>query len=233
MTKSVDDIINKPKTYVGLLLDESGSMISMKKYAIDTYNEQLQTLKKNSTDQEIVIYTANFSDKVRFLNEGKEATICSEMTEASYEPSGGTALNDAVGMLIDKIKTNADINDPNVSVLVFVVTDGAENASKEYSTKNIADKIKELTDTKRWTFTYLGANVDVEKMANYYNIPLGNVKAYEYSKKGFASATHSVTRGTERFFQSRMRVASAGPEVSTSFSTADFYTDLDSEEEKK
>ncbi len=231
MTKKItlDEAIKnfKPKTYVALLLDKSGSMISMKKYAIDTYNEQLQTLKKMAEQQEIILYAASFSNTVDFLNENQSVLNCGEIDMASYEPNGGTALNDAVGSVIDKIKTNEDINNPNVSVLVFVISDGMENASKEYSKRNIADKIKELTDTNRWTFTYLGSNVDVDKMSQDYNIPIGNVQAYESSRKGFMSATKSITRGTERYFGSRMRYGSStrGQSSGKFTSSSDFYSE--------
>jgi hypothetical protein len=53
---------------------------------------------------------------------------------------------------------------PDHNVLVTILTDGEENASKEYSGKDIKKMIEELK-LNRWTFTYIGTDHDVEKFA--------------------------------------------------------------------
>ena len=50
------------------------------------------------------------------------------------------------------------------NVLVTIMTDGEENASKEYSGLAIKKRIEELKKD-RWTFTYIGADHDVERFA--------------------------------------------------------------------
>jgi len=56
------------------------------------------------------------------------------------------------------------------------LTDGEENASKEYSGKDIKKLIEELK-LNRWTFTYIGADHDVEKFA--VSISITNTLTFE------------------------------------------------------
>lgn len=54
-------------------------------------------------------------------------------------------------------------------MLVTILTDGEENASKEYTSTAISAFINSLKH-RGWVFTYIGANHDVEKMAKSLNI---------------------------------------------------------------
>ena len=49
-------------------------------------------------------------------------------------------------------------------VLVTIITDGYENASRTWSGKQIKSLVQELRQMG-WTFTYIGADQDVEKVA--------------------------------------------------------------------
>ena len=49
-------------------------------------------------------------------------------------------------------------------VLVTIITDGYENASRTWSGKQIKSLVEELRQMG-WTFTYIGADQDVEKVA--------------------------------------------------------------------
>jgi uncharacterized protein YegL len=60
-------------------------------------------------------------------------------------------------------------NVKDYNVLVTIMTDGEENASIEYSGLAIKKMIEELK-LKRWTFTYIGTDHDVEKFADSMSI---------------------------------------------------------------
>ena len=55
------------------------------------------------------------------------------------------------------------------NVLVTILTDGEENASKEFSGADIKKLVEEL-QMNRWTFTYIGTDHDVEKIARSLSI---------------------------------------------------------------
>lgn len=57
----------------------------------------------------------------------------------------------------------------NYSVLVTILTDGEENASREYSLTSIKRIIEELK-SENWTFTYIGTDHDIDKTTMDLNI---------------------------------------------------------------
>jgi hypothetical protein len=213
----LDDIKLKPKTYVAIVLDKSGSMKSISKFAVDTYNEQLAAIRETAQDQDVSITLVHFDSKVEFKVESKDISDVEDMKMEDYIPGTSTALNDAIGFTISKLQGYEDINDENVSVLVIAITDGYENASREYTKPAIAKQVEELQGTNRWTFTYLGANVDVGRVAKDYGLFLGNVQSYETSNAGVLRAKSVSTNSTTRYMSSRSRGISA----STSFYSDD------------
>ena len=67
------------------------------------------------------------------------------------------------------------------NVLVTIITDGYENASREYSGKAIFQLIEGLK-AKGWIFTYIGANQDVEKVAS--SMGIRNSLCFEATPEG-------------------------------------------------
>jgi uncharacterized protein YegL len=155
MTK-LKDLVPKPKTRVVFIIDRSGSMCGMEKFVIDTYNEQLFEIRKNAETQDITVTTTLFDGEVKIIEFDTPITEVDKLTNKTYSLGGSTALNDAIGMTIDKFRRLDDFDEEDLSYLVIIVTDGGENASKEYKTKTIAGYVKDLEGKGNWTFTYFG-----------------------------------------------------------------------------
>ena len=183
----------KGVTYVLKIDDHSGSMSdSLKdddgKYlekrkselALTNHNEHLTTLKKESDENmETFLTVIEFDNEIKV----KYDNIPIQDVELSkgYWTGGSTALYDAIGYGIGLIeKRLQDDKRKNKAVLVLVETDGEENASKEYGgeegRQKLRDKIKELEDSGRWTFTFLGAGLD-EKFIGNIGFASGNIMA--------------------------------------------------------
>ena len=150
-----------------IILDESGSMESIKKTIIQGFNEIVQTVKgieKEFPEQEhfISLVTFNgFGNKI--LHFVDPASKLEQIDEKRYQPNASTPLYDAMGFSFAKLRQVVE-NVTDYNVLVTILTDGEENASKEYTGIAIKKLIEELK-LKRWTFTYIGADHDVEKFA--------------------------------------------------------------------
>jgi hypothetical protein len=74
------------------------------------------------------------------------------MTEQDYFVRGTTALYDAVGRTIEKVRSRSS------RAIFVIITDGMENASQSYS----AGHVKELVGERQaagWEFFYLGADL--------------------------------------------------------------------------
>lgn len=81
------------------------------------------------------------------------------LTLDDYSVGGNTALLDAVGITIDKIRENRKITKNN-NVLFVIITDGEENSSRKYSRDKIKSMINSAEKEDKWDFIFLGANID-------------------------------------------------------------------------
>ena len=107
---------------------------------------------------------ASFSAGDHFLNRIYSALPIAEarnITREDYPLLGCTALYDAMGTCISELQQKVTHED---RVLVTIITDGYENASRTWSGKQIKSLVQELRQMG-WTFTYIGADQDVEKVA--------------------------------------------------------------------
>lgn len=194
----------KAKHYVAFILDRSSSMRSYGAEAVDGFNQQIDVTKKQLEDKDMIepeVCLVTFSSMVdapeiwcRPLNE------ITPWDQEEYRPSGMTALYDAMGFTINKLKQQPDINDPTTSVLLIVVTDGEENSSREYDAARLQRLIDEVQDTGRWTIVYEGANVDLTRVSKSTNIQSGNMINFVQDTAGFANAVRRRQVGTQYYY---------------------------------
>jgi hypothetical protein len=194
----------KLKNYVAIILDESGSMNSIREETIGAFNQQVETIKANAHDMETSVSLVTFNtfvDKPKIWNQSEMSL--KPITLKDYVPRGMTALYDAVGETIDKLNKVEDINEPDTSFLLVILSDGEENASKNYNYKTIAEKISGVQNTKKWTITFIGANQDMQQLSKQLHIPVGNVTAFAATSRGVKDAGFTVTMGLNNYYKSR------------------------------
>lgn len=179
-----------------IILDESGSMESIKPTIVNGFNELVQSIKGiqiQFPEQEhfISIISFNgFGNKV--LHFMDDVSQLNAIDSSNYKPDSMTPLYDAMGFSFAKLKTELE-SQTNYNVLVTILTDGEENASKEYTGTVIKNMIEELSKGN-WTFTYIGTDHDVEKMAA--NLSIKNSMSFDKN-------THGIDSMFEQEFQSR------------------------------
>lgn len=163
---------NKHQVHNLIILDESGSMSSIKSLIINGFNELVQSIKgieKQFPEQEHLISMVSFNDSNNnILHFADPVNKLEAINDSTYNPASMTPLYDAMGFSISKLKQYLEGKE-NYSVLVTVLTDGEENASKEYTGTAIKKLVDELK-LQNWTFTYIGSDHDVEAMAATMNI---------------------------------------------------------------
>lgn len=192
------------KVYNLIILDESGSMQSIKQPTINGFNELIQSIKHSlKTDPEIDQWVSFFSFSGAGIKEHLPLVHASHLTylsDENYQPDNATPLYDAIGLAVNKLKTA--IKDENsFSVLVTILTDGEENCSTEYSFAAIAALINELKE-KGWVFTYIGANHNVEKTAASLNI---NNHLHFYATDEGTSAMMAKNISSRRNYISKLK----------------------------
>ena len=208
----------KTRIFNLIIIDESGSMQSIKKAAIDSVNETIQTIRsaqKKHEDQEHYVSLVTFNDNVKTIYECVAVNDVDELTPDTYQPDCCTALYDAMGMSLNMLRKKVAEDD---KVLVTVVTDGYENASKEYSGKAIKALVDELK-AKGWVFAYIGANQDVEAVAA--TISITNVLNFEATNIGTAYMSERIVKGRTRWFDKIAQGISSAAEDNCDFFNED------------
>lgn len=215
--------VSAPVRIVNLfLLDTSGSMRSIRDKIISGYNEQLQHIKKldleNGTESLFGLVTFDSTVKVRYLNEAIQ--VAEELTHASYNPDGGTAFYDALVIAINALedKLGSDLND--VQVLVTAFTDGENTVTIDFSASQAADLIKHFQEEYKWTFSFVGANIDVEALAKSLNVPTSNALNFAATDAGTQFATESLNLARTAYYSRSLN----GEDNSKSFFHADQQT---------
>jgi len=143
------------------IIDESGSMEGSNSDVIGGFNSFVDR-QKTENSGEITISLYKFNDVVSTIITNKPASEISNLTNKDYSPKGFTALFDAIGLAIqetDKQLTRLPESKRPDKVMVVIITDGEENASKEFSSTAIKSAISTHEDLLHWSFIFLGSGL--------------------------------------------------------------------------
>ena len=177
---------NKPKDVeLVFILDRSGSMGGLESDTIGGYNSMLSKQKKEKTGK-VSVTTVLFDDQYELLYNQVPIEKVSPMTEEEYYVRGSTALLDAIGKTVMQVKANQDKKEIKDKVLFVIITDGMENASREYRADQIKKLIEERKEKNNWEFLFLGANIDAIGAAKDLGIDSSRAVRFKSDKKGTA-----------------------------------------------
>ncbi|MGN1405757.1 MAG: hypothetical protein ACI4WM_05765 [Erysipelotrichaceae bacterium] len=176
--------MNKDLTEVVFIIDESGSMHGLESDTVGGFNATVDKQKK--LEGECLVSTVMFNTRSRVIHDRVDIKNIEKMAENDYQPSGSTALIDALGDSIKHIKmVHRYIREEDVpSKTMFVITtDGMENASHKYSLSEVKKMIEERKE-KGWEFIFLAANIDAAETARSYGIDAESCVDYVNDSKG-------------------------------------------------
>lgn len=182
-----------------MILDMSGSMYSLRDDTIGGYNSLIEEQKKE--EGSAIVTTVLFNDGYSVVHDRVDINDVEPMTSADYVPQGTTAMLDAVGKAItsigQKLAEMPEEQRPS-KVMVTIITDGYENASREYSWDVIKAMIKEQREKYSWIFTFIGADIDTMAVSNNLGIDSRLSKSYTKSVDGSNSVYKSVSKAMKR-----------------------------------
>ena len=184
-----------------IILDESGSMATIAKQAVSGLNETFQTIRNAQKDhkeqQHFITFVTFNSANIKTVMNRQSVNVDKELKWTDYNPSDCTPLFDAMGRSLNDLKKHVDGDDV---VLVTIITDGYENASREYSGRDIKNLVSELKG-KGWVFAYIGTNQDVDAVAD--DMGIRSRMNYDYSPQG-AECMFELERTSKRRFFDRL-----------------------------
>jgi len=181
--------------HVVVVLDMSGSMDTIRTSVIDAYNEYIKSLKKMSTRGRDMLFTlVEFnSDNITYVYNRENITRVNLLNIDTYVPAACTPLYDALGKTLNSVDPKKD------KLLIFIMTDGLENASVEFSRKAIISKIKGLTD-KKVKFEYYGANQDAWAVGMSMGVPSASSFSFVSTDEGTRDAVLSMSVQTVSYY---------------------------------
>ena len=172
-------------TELVFILDRSGSMAGLEDDTIGGFNAMLEKQKKQAGD--CTVTTVLFDDHYELLHDRIPMSGITPLTDKDYYVRGCTALLDAIGRTINKIgsaqKHTAD-DERAEKVLVIIITDGHENASREYGNELVKTMIERQKERYGWEFLFLGANIDAVETAARFSIEPDRAANYHSDAEG-------------------------------------------------
>ena len=183
-------------TEIVFILDRSGSMSGLESDTIGGYNAMLT--KQKDAEGEAIVTTVLFNHEYELLHDRINVKGVAPLSQKDYEVSGTTALLDAIGHTINKIKKaqNATLKEHQADKVLFVITtDGLENSSHEFNYKKIKQMIGQQKECG-WEFIFLGANIDAIGTASELGIDSDHAVEFHADEEGvqmnFSVVTETV-----------------------------------------
>ena len=195
--------MEKTKVFNLIILDKSGSMERLHHAAVKGFNEVTDGIRQSQEEHRatqehhvsLVLFSAQ--DTVVFYDEVPIDSV-RQLRIEDYRPYGMTPLYDAVGMALCRMEEHmAKASD--AAVVVTIITDGKENASREYTLDSIRRFIDCLSE-KGWAFALFGANQDAQQTAQAMGIR--NARNFAYDERGVSDTFAFTSRMTIRFSNS-------------------------------
>lgn len=196
----------KAHIYNLIIVDESGSMSHLTKATLSGINETIGTIRAAqeqyaSTQTHTLTLVTFDSDSDR---PDVRVMICNEPISnvkefKDYSPSGCTPLYDAMGQSLTTLHNHIK-EDNDATAVVTVLTDGLENASKEWTARRLSGLIEQLK-SEGWTFSYMGSAHNVKKVSDLLSID--NVVEFSHDDLG-ADMTWRRERSSRRAYYDKM-----------------------------
>lgn len=187
--------MNQNLTEMVLILDMSGSMSPLTSDTIGGYNTLINQQKNEPGDAKVT--TVLFDNRYIMLHDHVDIKDVPEMTTKEYMPCGMTAMLDAIGLTINSVGqrlANTPEEERPEKVIFTIITDGYENASREFTYSKIKEMIEHQRNKYSWIFTFIGANIDTAEVGGNLGIDAKLSKTYTASKEG----TESVFMATSK-----------------------------------
>lgn len=180
------------------ILDRSGSMSNLAADTIGGYNSFIEQQKTKAGAAEVT--TVLFDDQYEKISDATDINAVPELTSEQYYARGTTALLDAVGRTITETLSRLEskkICPAKRRVLVMIMTDGYENASKEFTKAKVKALVEATTKDYDWNYIFIGANIDAAAEAGGIGIDRKHAANYKPTSEGVQESFAIMRKATD------------------------------------
>jgi Mg-chelatase subunit ChlD len=192
--------MKKTNTDITFILDRSGSMGSIRNRTIEGFNTFLEEQQEGNPGALLTLI--QFDHEYEIVFSGKKTGEVVPLNRDTYVPRGMTALLDAIGRGIRETRARhkAMKKKKRPEKVVFaILTDGLENASREYSRDKIFRMIRKREEKDGWQFLFLGAHQDAIHEAATLGIHAKMAMRFAADDRGTIHAFRSVSKNISNF----------------------------------
>lgn len=182
------------KVHVSIVLDRSGSMEDSRFDAVAAVNRYLGLVRDDPSMEARLSVVAFDSDGIDAIRDRVAVSECRDITLDEYIPRGGTPLLDAVGYSIGIVDCLTHKDERRI---MAIVTDGLENASREYTREQIKVLLERKQQEDGWLILYLGAGHDSFSQARQIGIAARHTA--DFSLNAFNEAADVLRSAGSRF----------------------------------
>jgi len=185
--------MNEKLTEIVIILDRSASMLSLTDGIIESYNSFMKEQK--NIPGEAVLTTVLFNDSIKLLHDRVNIKEIKPITNKDYSAQGKRALLNALGKCINDIGFklyNTPEHDRPYKIIIFIITNGEDNASREYSQEKVKSMVELQKQTYGWEFIFFGANIDSAAAASSIGIPKNMAFDIAADEEGFFCAHEAM-----------------------------------------
>lgn len=213
------------------VLDRSGSMASIRNDVIGGTNTFIEEQKREggSAFISLIQFDTEYGDPAYWR---KPLSEVEPLTNMTFIPRGMTALFDAIGRTVAKIREMRATGEITGKVQFVIQTDGHENSSREFTTReSVAELIKQVTDEGWGDFIFLGTNIDAFAGGGSFGVNAARTVNYANNAGGtlgasyFASATTKSFRYGDALDDDEIRVMQESVAIGSDFE--DLYKEID------
>jgi hypothetical protein len=188
--------------HIVMCLDMSSSMSRHTRNLIAVADGQVKHLARRSQelDQETRVTIYTFNRDVTCVVYDKDVLRLPSIA-TFYQPSGTTALIDATMLALDDLALTPEKYGDH-AFLVYVLTDGEENASRTHGVRDLANRIKHLPE--HWTVATLVPNATGKHEAKGVGFPADNIAVWDPdSASGVTEVGETIRAATDSFMAAR------------------------------
>ncbi len=152
--------------------------------------------QKEETNGDALVSTILFNSSSKTLHDRIPLDKVEPLTEEDYQAGGMTALLDAVGETVTKIKTIHEYGreeDKPQKTLFVITTDGEENSSHKFDYNDVKKLIEQQKELG-WEFIFLGANIEAAEVAGHIGISSERAVNYHADAVGTRGVFDAISK---------------------------------------
>lgn len=207
-------------THVALVLDASASMTYVGSKLVQVADGLIAHLARRSQelDQEtrVSVYTFSWADNIRCAIYDRDVLRLSSLGK-HYRVGGNTALCKATLEALDDLAMTPEKHGRH-SFLMYVLTDGEENASSREDRQRLPQRLATLPD--HWTVACMVPDTQGVTEAKRFGFPPGNIDKWDAtSARGVEEAVRRIQTTADHFMTQRSQSGGTFRGTKSLFST--------------